>query len=259
MRFSLRIFIGICCLPVLALTTGADKWSKKTGKQFDLYYTEKDKSFLKDYSQLLANGMATVTAFFDSSYRTKFKVFVHPHRHSLDSTWQLDWNMPSFKSECWMVASGVARRVDMISPQVWDKESCEHSSSNKEKIQQIITHELVHVFHGQRNFSNDFSVTEKADWFIEGLATYVAGQCDSTALASVKELIVTRTYPKTIDIFWEGKLRYGLSGSLVMYIDKNFGRDKLKRMLPFNKKSELLKELGVSEEELLAGWAKFFR
>ena len=81
------------------------------------------------------------------------------------------------------------------------------------------------------------------------------GLSGSSFLQASKDMLST----KTIDIFWEGKLRYGLSGSMVMYIDKNFGREKLKKMLPYNKKSELLKELGVTEEELLAGWAKFFR
>ena len=46
-----------------------------------------------------------------------------------------------------MVASGVAARLDMISPMAWDKQACEHSYKEADKTQQLITHELVHIYH----------------------------------------------------------------------------------------------------------------
>ncbi|MFZ4520792.1 MAG: hypothetical protein ACOYNC_03750 [Bacteroidales bacterium] len=50
-------------------------------------------------------------------------------------------------------------------------ESCEHVYSEKLKTQQIITHELVNVYHGQLNAGPDFSDVSGIDWFVEGLAT----------------------------------------------------------------------------------------
>jgi hypothetical protein len=180
-----------------------------------------------------------------------------PSRQSLDSAWQTDWKMPEFKSECWMVASGVGQKIDIISPKKWDKEACEHEYSESIKTQQLITHELVHVFHGQLNVSSDFSNVEGIDWFVEGLATYASGQCDSTRIAEIKNAIDNNKIPTSLDNFWTGNLKYGLSGSMVMFIDSKYGRTRLKELLPFNKKTEILQSLKITEEELLQAWTDY--
>jgi hypothetical protein len=106
---------------------------------------------------MLEKGAQSTEQFFGAPFKKNFGVFVYPTRNDLDSQWQKDWNMPQFKSECWMVASGVAAKLDMISPAVWSKEACEHSYADTVKTQRLITHELVHVYHGQSNASPDFS------------------------------------------------------------------------------------------------------
>lgn len=234
-------------------------WLTKKHKGYTLFYTSIDKDNKKEYHALIANGMKAVKAFFHSSYQKEFSVFIHPGRRSLDSAWQKDWNMPEFRSECWMVASGVAAKLDMISPKRWDKQSCDHIYSETTHTQQLITHELVHVFHGQLNKSPDFSNTEGIDWFVEGLATFVSGQCDESRMAEVKKAISENKVPKALDAFWTGKIKYGLSGSVVMYIDHAYGRTKLNELLPLNKKSEILSALSTTEPVLLAEWKKFMQ
>ena len=208
--------------------------------------------------KFIDNGIASVQDFFDATYKKSFNVYVHPSRTSLDSQWQKDWNMPDFKSECWMVASGVGYKLDMISPDLWDKESCEHHYADTIKTQQLITHELVHVFHGQLNASKDFSDVTGIDWFVEGLATYASGQCDSARIAEVKKAIAENKIPASLDKFWTGKLKYGLSGSVVMFIDHKYGRSKLKALLPFNKNTEILAALNTTEPVLLNEWKTYF-
>jgi hypothetical protein len=127
--------------------------------------------------------------------------------------------MPEFKSECQMVASGIATKLDVISPKMWDTEACEHYYSDNQKTQRLITHELVHVYHGQWNQSPDFSNVEGIDWFVEGLATYASGQCDEQRIADVKKAITENKVPSSLDNFWTGKNKYGLSGSVVQFID----------------------------------------
>ena len=112
-----------------------------------------------------------------------------------------------------MVASGIAGKLDMISPKVWDKEAYEHSYSEPEKVQWLTTHELVHVYHAQLTSSPDFSDTEGIDWFVEGLATYTSGQCGSSRIKEIKKAIAENKIPGTLDGFWKGNLKYGLSGS----------------------------------------------
>lgn len=150
-------------------------------------------------------------------------------------------DMPAFKSECWMVASGIAGKLDMISPKTWSKEACEHSYAETEKTQQLITHELVHVCHGQFNSSPDFS------WFVKGLATYASGQFDSLRLEEIKKAVVENKIPVSLNSFWTGNLRYELSGSVVLFIDKKWGRDTLKQLLVFNKKQAILSTLHIQE------------
>ncbi len=234
-------------------------WLTKKHTGYNLFYTSADKKNKKEYTRFVENGITSVKSFFAGSYNNDFDVFIHPDRHSLDSTWQKDWHMPDFKSECWMVASGAAARLDMISPKAWDKEACEHVYSETEKTQQVITHELIHVYQGQLNISPDFSNTEGIDWFVEGLATYASGQCDSSKISEIRKAIAENKIPKGLDNFWTGKLKYGLSGSVVMYIDRAYGRIKLKELLPFNKKSEILSTLHITEEELLNNWSDYMQ
>ncbi len=88
---------------------------------------------INEDEKLTKNGIVSVTIFFNSPFNKEFDIVIHPNRHSLDSTWQKDWNSPDFKSECWMVGSGVASKLDIISPKIWDTESCEHKYADTAK------------------------------------------------------------------------------------------------------------------------------
>lgn len=236
-----------------------DNWISEKTKNYNLLYTKADKPNKKEYTKIIDKGSKSVQKFMNDSFKKNFLVCIHPNRKSLDSTWQKDWNMPGFKSECWMVASGTATRLDMISPKAWDKEACEHSYADQTKTELLIAHELFHVYHGQLNVSPDFSDVYDIDWFVEGLATYASGQCDSNRINEIKKLITDNKVPKSLNDFWKGKLKYGLSGSVVMYIDKTYDRAKLKGLLRFNKKTEILSALNTTEEKLLSDWKIFIK
>ncbi len=253
---------SILLLSLMAITTiswkaAREQWLTEKKGIYSLIYASSDKVNLEEYRVLIENGIKVSETFFGAPFKSGFSVYVHPDRHSLDSTWQKDWNMPEFKSECWMVASGVGAKLDMISPLRWDTESCEHKYTETQKTQQLITHELVHVYHGQLNKSPDFSDVEGVDWFVEGLATFVSGQCDAVRMAEVKKAVAEDHIPASLDNFWSGKLKYGLSGSMVMYIDSKYGRAKLKELLPFNKKLEILVALNISESDLINNWKAY--
>lgn len=232
-------------------------WLNEKHKTYVLVYTNSDKENKKEYAELIDNGIKFVNDFFNEPFKEEFKVYVQPNRSSLDTTWQKDFKTPDFKSECWMVASGIATKFDLLSPTVWDKEACEHVYSEKQKTQQLINHELIHVFHGQQNVSADFSDVDNIDWFVEGLATYASGQLDSIRTAQVKKAINENKIPNTLDKFWTGKLKYGLSGSVVNYIDVTYGRKKLRSLLKYNKKAQVLSEISCSEAELIEKWKEF--
>lgn len=257
-RFVIMSMKLICLLIWLALLHPYSDWFQKKEEGFVTCYKAGDSQYINEYNLFIRKGFKKVKTFFSSSYKNEFVVYVHPDRQSLDSTWQHDWKMPEFKSECWMVASGIANRLDMISPAKWTTQSCEHDYSNREETQRLITHELVHIYHAQHNKSKDFSESENMDWFAEGLATYASGQLTTTKLEQVKQAVKENNVPGSLNDFWKGKMRYQLSGSVILFIDKTYGRKKLISLLPFTKLSEVLSELDTTEEKLLARWNAFF-
>ncbi|MBI3219338.1 MAG: collagenase [Bacteroidetes bacterium] len=255
MKLRLTHSILLALIMVSAFSPADWKSEKRTG--YIVRFTQQDEATRAEYVSLLDQGKKDVQTFFKKAYRTDFEVYIHPNRQSLDAQWQADWKMPDFKSECWMVASGVATKLDLLSPSRWKEDACEHSYEDKEKTQELITHEMVHVFHGQWNKSPDFSEVEQLDWWVEGLATYASGQCDRSRMEEVHKALVENKVPITLDKFWSGKNRYGQSGSVVMYIDQHYGREKIIELLPLSKKTELLDALKITEEQLLADWKKF--
>lgn len=259
-RLTLFLLLIVLLLPILfGWTIVKDKWIVEKQNGYSFYYKTSDKQNIVEYKACFESGKKTVEKFFQDSFKNDFSIYIHPSRSSLDITWQKDWKMPEFKSECWMIASGVATKLDILSPKLWDELSCEHIYSETTKTQQLITHELVHVFHGQLNLSPDFSNVEGIDWFVEGLATFASGQCDSVRISEVKKAISENKIPKNLDNFWTGKNKYGLSGSLVMYIDHKYGRKKLIELLPLNIKADILLTLATTEAELLNEWKRYIQ
>ncbi len=257
MRLALLVLLS--CTTAFIPKTAGTKWLIDKHRDYRMLYTAEDRKNKKVYAKLIDNGIKFSKTFFDYPFVKKFDVLIHPDRHSLDSTWQKDWNLSSFKSECWMVASGVGEKLDMLTPRQWEKEACEHSYADNKKTQQLVTHELIHVYHGQVNASHDFSDVEGIDWFVEGLATYASGQCDAAWLDHIDDALKKNEIPGTLDSFWMGRLRYGLSGSVVMYLDQQYGRSKTKELMSVTRKAELFSSLDIDEARLLAGWKSFIQ
>ncbi len=226
---------------------------KKVGKCL-IHYKAGDLPHIANYEDLVIKGIQSVESFWGESFHREFDLFIHPGRTSLDRAWQDALDMPDFKSECWMVASGMALRLDLLSPAVWFREACEHSYEEWEETQKLITHELFHVYHGQKNASPDFSETEGIDWFVEGLATYASGQHDEERRRDVSHAWRDAKLPAELDELWKGKLRYGQCASMVEYLDQKYGRSGLKTLLAFSTKTEILQSLQNTELNLLKDW-----
>jgi hypothetical protein len=109
------------------------------------------------------------------------------------------------------------------------------------------------------NLSSDFSNINGIEWFVEGLATYASGQCDSARISEVRSALIDDNIPMKLSDFWSGKLRYGLSATVVMYIDEKYGREKLIELLIYNDINDILESLNATETEILSGWRKFIK
>src|SRR5262245_48835067 len=117
-------------------------WKKKEFTDFHLYYTTPDEAIISTLEKDVHAGIKETKSFFDLPFKKRFDVYIFPNRDELNKQWRKDWNMPDFNSQCWMVASGVANRLDVLSPLSWKKEACDHNPSDSVEISRIIFHEL---------------------------------------------------------------------------------------------------------------------
>ena len=68
------------------------------------------------------------------------------------------------------------------------------------------------------------------------------------------EAIAAGEAPAELAEAWSGPYRYGVSGSLVAWIDDHWGRATLREALEFTSWKEFEARLGMTEPEFLAGW-----
>jgi hypothetical protein len=235
----------------------AQVWQNYKKDGVNINYLEADKGEIAKIAAYLKNGSRTIKKFFGKKFPKSFEVYLFPDRKSLTEAWRKDWNAPDFESQCWMVASGTASKLMLLSPRTWRTEACEHNPDDSNDTQFVITHEMVHVFHGQNNPNPNFDGMDDVGWFVEGLATYASGQLAGAKLAGAREAIEKGKEPKELENAWSGKYRYGVSGSIVKYIDTRFGRKILFKMLRGTNEKELLGMLNLSEGDLLSAWKDF--
>lgn len=211
-----------------------------------------DATTARELEPVLRAAASDVERFFGAPFPKSYKVVIHPDRAAFDASFPPEWGIG--KTECWMVATGVADGLQLLTPRVWKDEACEHDPDDPRHVRDLVAHELVHVYHGQHNPSPDFSNVTGIDWFVEGLATHVSGQLASGDLAPAREALATGQGPLKLATAWSGKYRYGVSGSLVAFLEREFGRERLVKLLGATSAAELLALVGMSEEELLERW-----
>jgi len=237
---------------------GTAKKAMPENTPYQIHYDALDEQQAKQIARWLDQGQKEINKFFDGGFKKKFEVFIFSERDSLDQQWQKDWNMPDFKSQCWMVASGIAHRLDILSPRIWETQACEHNNKDTLATKKLIVHELVHVFHGQHNPSPTFENVENIDWLVEGLAVYVSGQLDKERYERAKSYMLAEEGPNSLADIWKGEHKYGLAGSMVKFIDDTYGRKTVVQLIGFTKVNEVLGALQISEEELVRQWKQIF-
>jgi hypothetical protein len=179
-------------------------------------------------------------------------VSVLPDRTSFSAALRGAWGMPD--TQCWMVGAADDHALYLLAPDVWSSEACEHDADDEEGRRRLIAHELVHVYHGQVNASEDIGLLEDLGWFIEGVATYVSGQLQASHRGRAAAAIRQGQSPNRLSDAWSGSYRYGVAGSMASYIDRHWGRGVLQEALKARTRDELLGQLGVTESAFIAGW-----
>lgn len=196
-------------------------------------------------------GRARIEAYFAAPFPRAPRVVLARSRAEFDAAIPAAWEMTP--TRCWMVGVGVADFLAVLAPAAWGAEACEHNANDPAEAQAIITHELVHTYHGQFNPTGDFTGMDELGWFVEGLAVVVSGQFE-TRRGAAAEAIAAGAAPSLLEDAWGGRYRYGVCASMVRYIDETYGRGAIVDLLRATTNEDALARLGVSEAAFLAGW-----
>lgn len=198
-------------------------------------------------------GQRRIEKYFGKPFPKPFEVEVLPNRASFDEYFQRRWK--AAKTEPWMVGAGVADRFVLLSPRVWKTEAREHNPDDAGHLRDLVAHELVHVYHGQICPKPEFDGMDDMGWFVEGLAVYVSGQLEHTHRTAAADAIRLGKAPAKLADAWAGKHRYGVSGSLVEFVEKRYGRETIRKLLTITSNGDALKLLDTTEAQLLHDWS----
>jgi hypothetical protein len=217
-----------------------------------LIHAEQDKDVASALKPYIQEGRKEVEWFFGRPFKQKFEVEVFPDRAAFDEYFRRRWKVP--RTEAWMVASGVADRLAILSPRVWKIQAAEHDPADSAHLRDLLAHELVHVYHGQHNPRPDFDGMDDIGWFVEGLAVYVSGQLERSHRTAAREALEAGKAPTRLAEAWSGRHRYGVSGSMVEFVDRRYGRDVVKKLLAATSNEEAMRLLDTTEGAFLGAW-----
>jgi hypothetical protein len=217
-----------------------------------IIHAEQDKDVIPSLKHDIQEGRRRVERFFGRPFLNAYEVEVLPDRAAFDEYFRKRWKVS--KTEAWMVAAGVADRMVILSPRVWRTQAVEHDPADAENVRDVIAHELVHVYHGQHNPRPDFDGMDNSGWFVEGLAVYVSGQLERSHRTAARDALKTGKAPARLAAAWSGPYRYGVSGSIVEFVDKRYGRDVVRKLLAIENNEEALRLLNTTEGEFLKAW-----
>jgi hypothetical protein len=224
----------------------------KVHREPEIIYAEQDKDVAARLRPYLQQGRQKVERFFGEPFGKPFHVEVFPDRAAFDNYFRKRWKVP--KTESWMVASGVADRLAILSPRVWKTQAAEHDPADTNHVRDLLAHELVHVYHGQHNPRPDFDGMDDSGWLVEGLAVYASGQLEGPHRSGARDALKGGKAPTRLADAWSGKYRYGVSGSMVEFVDKRYGRDVIRKLLAVVDNEEALKLLNATEGQFLENW-----
>lgn len=204
---------------------------------------------LREYAY---EGVDVIEGFFGRRFRTSFTFRILPTRAAFDAHAKEKWGMA--ETRCWMVGGAEDSGIVLVTPRTWTPE-CDHDPDDAAHVRDLVVHELVHVFHMQHNPSDEFEGADEVGWFVEGLATYASGQLEREHAPRAREAVDTGAVPTRLVDAWSGPYRYAVAGSLVAYVEEIGGREVVTDLLSATSQEQILRRLGIEENELLTGWA----
>jgi hypothetical protein len=235
-------------------TTPVEEWLTVADSGLSIRAVRADLELVPLVAGAIRDGEALATAFFGSGPLQPYTIAIYPDRATLADRWRVAWQFPSYQPQCWEIAAAWATELDLLSPRAWNRDGCGHDPGNTTHIRNVLAHEVTHVLHGQLGGHANIGSMGNAQWFTEGLATYVSRMLDVDYAGSVQSRLDAGFAPRTLAEVWSDRANYPLSASIVRYIDRRYGREALRDMLSARSTSAILTRIGVGEAELLTSW-----
>ena len=220
---------------------------------YRLEYVVADRAVAESLVPMIDRGRQTAEQFFGTTYAATFVVKIIHDRNALNAHWRVAFQRPGLETRCWEVAGGWATEFDILSPAVWSSQACGHDGTNANHVANVVTHELVHVLHGQRNPSF-FSIAATTPWILEGMAAYASGQWAAEYAGAARSALSGGFAPTTFAEIWMSSANYALAGSVFAYIHQHLGTDAVRRLLTVGSEEALLTSLSTDATTLLQDW-----
>ena len=109
---------------VLAGGCASGPGGQRPDPPFALSFTDADVQAAQALEPMLERGMRVVEEFFGQPFRRRVAVGVFPNRAAFTASFPAEWGLSQTQS--WMVASGVAGDLRILSPRVWRTEASGH-------------------------------------------------------------------------------------------------------------------------------------
>jgi len=232
----------------ISLSTGhslSDSFSVRTIGNVPVSDIESVKSSVRASSKMVLRFMGQPKV-------TPFEVVICGDRASFDKELAAEYLTPN--AQRWMVGAGMRRGLCILNPSRWKTDAADHDPSNVAATKRLICHEIVHVYHAQINPSRDFDGMDDLGWLVEGVAVYASGQLDTEHKSDGQQAVRANAVPDKLGNFFGGRYGYGISGSLVAYIDHRYGHKTLLELLQMTKPDQVLGRLKTGESALITDW-----
>jgi len=224
----------------------------------EVKYTEGDKEFAEHTLAVLTKWYAFLTEYFclQEPFPRQIRAILVPTRSEYDhlvvGLLGVDIELPSNPGR---LAQPQQTDIVFLSPSAYQHHST--YSYHADEYRRLVFHELVHVF--KEHLSPDIEALPR--WWSEGLAACLSRQwmhADQFRFRQpVLDGIRLRRVPPIIEIEADVQLCYAWGWTIVMFIEKAYGRDTIARIVRECEDGDVLATLGEDPYTLERGWQEW--
>jgi Tol biopolymer transport system component len=191
-------------------------WSIYHSTHFDIYFYDEEKPALQKVVDVAESAYDDLSRKFNFQISKKIPL-IYYHTHSAFEQTNVDLNF---------IPEGVGAFAEpaknrMVIP----------IDTTDEKLQQLVQHELTHVFEYELLFQGKLGKTITANpptWFMEGLASFMGNDEDSKDRMVLRDAVVNDFVPKITHAQGGGYFAYRFGHAVFKYIQEKYGWEGLR-------------------------------